>query len=219
MIRLVTRTPNPEHRTPNPEHLQERLVHAARPIAFKVERDVAEAEFLELADDDSAGGEFLHLIRLHFDARNIAVVAYAARREAELVKEPLRLLDEAVRSAPAQRVVQYGAAAAYRRVLDREPGNVGALVGLGRTLSFMGRPDQARERFREALRLDPEEPRALSGLAHVLATHTDPARRDPREAVRLARRAVELTGHRDPRSLATLADAACDGRVGHHRGR
>jgi spermidine synthase len=120
--------------------------------------------------------------------------------------EALRLLGEARRSAASNRVVQHGAAAGYRLVLRREPRNVVALVELGRVLLSMGRLDRALARFRQALDIDPDDPRALIGAAHVLALHVDPGSRDPQQAVRLAARAVELTGQRDPRMLATLAD-------------
>ena len=70
----------------------------------------------------------------------------------------------------------------------------------------MGRLDRALARFRQALEIDPDDPQALLGAAHVLALHVDPSLRDPQQAVRFAARAVELTGRRDPRALTTLAD-------------
>jgi tetratricopeptide (TPR) repeat protein len=128
--------------------------------------------------------------------------------------EALRRLDDAARAAPTHRTLQHGAAAAYRRIIKQQRGNTRALVGLGRILLSMGRPDLASNRFREALAADPEDPGALGGLALLLATHADPAVRDPAEAVRIARMAVELTAHRDPRALTALAEAfAASGRV------
>jgi spermidine synthase len=120
--------------------------------------------------------------------------------------EALRLLEEARRKAASNRVVQHGAAAGYRLLLQRDPRNLPALVGLGRLLLSSGRLDRALARFRQALEIDPDDPQALLGAAHVLALHVDPASRDAQQAVRLAARAVELTGRRDPRALATLAD-------------
>lgn len=51
---------------------------------------------------------------------------------------------------------------------------------------------------------------ALDGLAWLLATHENADSRDGAEAVRLARRAVELTGEQDARLLETLAVASAE---------
>jgi tetratricopeptide (TPR) repeat protein len=47
----------------------------------------------------------------------------------------------------------------------------------------------------------------LSGIAWVLATHPDPTERKVDEAIRLAERAAELTGHKDVPALDSLAAA------------
>jgi hypothetical protein len=47
----------------------------------------------------------------------------------------------------------------------------------------------------------------MSEIAWILATHSDPAVRDPNKAVRLAERAAGLTGRRQPVILDTLAAA------------
>jgi len=65
--------------------------------------------------------------------------------------------------------------------------------------------------YREAIRLRPNWPTPLTGLAWLRATHADPSVRNPAEAVRLATRANELR-KRDPSTLDTLAAAhAADG--------
>jgi len=53
----------------------------------------------------------------------------------------------------------------------------------------------------------PGQPRALNGLAWILATSPDEGVRRPDEATRLARHAAELTQRRDPAVLDTLAAA------------
>lgn len=74
-------------------------------------------------------------------------------------------------------------------------------------LAAQGRTAEAIDEYREALRLRPEEPKTLNALAWLLATHYDARFRDGREALKLATRANELTNHRHPAALNTLAAA------------
>lgn len=66
--------------------------------------------------------------------------------------------------------------------------------------------DAAAE-YRQVLKLKPDEPAALNNLAWLLATCPDAAVRDGAEAVRLAERACQLSGHNEAQSLGTLAAA------------
>jgi hypothetical protein len=61
--------------------------------------------------------------------------------------------------------------------------------------------------FASALLLQQDLPDALDGLSWILATATDPQFRNGAEAVRMAVRACELTGRKDPANLKTLAAA------------
>jgi len=74
-------------------------------------------------------------------------------------------------------------------------------------LAAVGQPGDAVLHFHEAIRLRPDSPQILTDLAWLRATHPDAGTRDPEEAVRLATRAAELSGGRDPRILDTLAAA------------
>ena len=67
---------------------------------------------------------------------------------------------------------------------------------------------QAIQHCRNALEVDPNDPAVLNRLAWLLTTASKPELRDGKEAVRLATRAVELTGSRQPLFIGTLA-AAC----------
>ena len=73
-----------------------------------------------------------------------------------------------------------------------------------------GETSAAIESFRAALRLDPRHAKSLNRLARVLAASPEAARRDGAEAVRLATRAVELTGGQQPAVLDTLAMALAE---------
>ena len=61
--------------------------------------------------------------------------------------------------------------------------------------------------FQEAVRLEPEWPEALNGLAWILATHPDVTVRQPKRALNLARKAADLTSHQDVTILDTLASS------------
>jgi spermidine synthase len=57
-------------------------------------------------------------------------------------------------------------------------------------LDALGRASEARDAYREALRLDPDLVGAANNLAWMLAVSADPAVRDPEAAVRLAESAL-----------------------------
>jgi tetratricopeptide (TPR) repeat protein len=69
--------------------------------------------------------------------------------------------------------------------------------------------------LREAINLQPQEPKAYNNLAWMLATHPDAQFRDGKQAVEYAARAVELTRTNDASKLDTLAAAYAEaGRYG-----
>ncbi|HYS11534.1 MAG TPA: fused MFS/spermidine synthase [Myxococcales bacterium] len=76
---------------------------------------------------------------------------------------------------------------------------------LAQQLALSGRHDEALAHFREAMRLRDDWTPPMSGAALVLATHPNPQVRDPIEAVRLARRAADLTSRQEPGTLGILA--------------
>ena len=87
------------------------------------------------------------------------------------------------------------------------PDNVEAHTNLGQLLSIRGRAAEAAAQFAEAIALDDDNVRALSGLAWIRATASDPSLRDAAEAIRLAERADNLAGHQDVTALDALAAA------------
>ena len=82
---------------------------------------------------------------------------------------------------------------------------------LGLSLALARHPDDALGEFREALRLAPDWPAALERVAMMMATHPDPRERHPEEAIRLARRALDLAGGDDPMALEVAAAAYAAG--------
>ena len=72
---------------------------------------------------------------------------------------------------------------------------------------MQGKSEDALIYYTQAVRLKPDWPEALNDLAWILATHPQAKIRNGPEAVRLAKRASELSGGKVARFWATL-DAA-----------
>ena len=94
----------------------------------------------------------------------------------------------------------------YQAALRIKSDYAEAHTNLADALVRRGRIDEAIAHYRTALTLKPDHPAALNNLAWLRATHPDPKYRDGRQAVILARRAVELASN-NPSALDTLAAA------------
>jgi len=95
----------------------------------------------------------------------------------------------------------------FRQALKLDPDLAKAHNNLALALTMKGNLDEAIEHFREAVRLKPDYLEPLNRMARILAMHPEPKRRDPGQAIEIAKRAVELTGHKDAAILETLAVA------------
>ena len=101
----------------------------------------------------------------------------------------------------------------YRKALEIRPLFVAARCNLGKALVIAGEWAEGIEHLREAVRLQPGFLLAKKELAWFLATHPSAEVRDANEAIRLAERAMAMTGGRDVGVLDTLAAAhALEGR-------
>jgi Flp pilus assembly protein TadD len=72
---------------------------------------------------------------------------------------------------------------------------------------LQGKTPEALAHWREGLRVDPNHLALLSQTAWVLATCPEASVRNGAEAVELAKRAVQLSGGKEPAVLDTLAAA------------
>lgn len=96
----------------------------------------------------------------------------------------------------------------FREALAAEPGSPDINFRLATALQKLGRSDsEAAACLRQSVRARPDWPEPIEALARLLATSTAPTVRDPQEAVRLAERAVDLTGGKDPKALDALKAA------------
>jgi tetratricopeptide (TPR) repeat protein len=96
----------------------------------------------------------------------------------------------------------------FREALRLDPANAEAHYNVGSVFRSRGSFSDAIDQFREAVRLKPDWIPAGTSLAWLLATAPDAALRDANQAIRLAERAVDLSGRRDAGALDVLA-AAC----------
>lgn len=99
----------------------------------------------------------------------------------------------------------------YRSALERQPDAPGANYGLGAVRLSRGAREAALIRFRKAVQANDAYVGVLNDDAWRLATDPDPAAREPGQALVLATLADELTGHRIPELLDTLAAAEAAG--------
>ena len=94
------------------------------------------------------------------------------------------------------------------KALAVKPDLVEAHYYLGALLYYsQARTQEALAHWREALRVDPNFLPAMNDAAHALAASPDASDRNGAEAVKLAERAVQLSGARNPAYLDTLAAA------------
>ena len=95
----------------------------------------------------------------------------------------------------------------FHRAIQLNPNVAETYFLLGTVLCQSGRTGEAIVQYRHALDLNPKMAKTLNNLALILATSSDDSLRNGAEAVHLAERACELTHHREPLLIGTLAAA------------
>ncbi len=154
-------------------------------------------------------------VRFETEARvNLGRCLAARGRAAEAAAELRLALAGNPESGAAHRILgklleavgDHVAAAAEQRALLRiAPGDADAHDDLGLALSMTGEIDQALAEFLEAMRLKPSWPLPMGRAALLLALNPNPSARDVSEAIRLSRRAVELSRPKHATALEVLA--------------
>jgi Flp pilus assembly protein TadD len=102
------------------------------------------------------------------------------------------------------------ALAHFAEAVRLKPDLVEARFHCGRILAQQGAAVEAIGQLREALLLEPGHVPTLNELAWLLATNPDATLRNGTEAVELAKRACDLTAHRQGLALSVLAAAQAE---------
>jgi tetratricopeptide (TPR) repeat protein len=134
--------------------------------------------------------------------------------------DAVRHLNEALRTRPDWAEAHYDLGGIYVRqgklklaveqfaeALRLKPDYLTARVSLAHTLLALGQVRSAIEQYYKILQFEPDNTDALNNLGWFLATTEDTSIPNSAEAVKFAQRACELTGHKDPHFLDTLAAA------------
>jgi tetratricopeptide (TPR) repeat protein len=99
------------------------------------------------------------------------------------------------------------AIACFQKTLEIKPDYADARYNLGNSFLQQGHVEEALAQYQKTLEIKPDHIGALNNLAWVLATSPRASLRNGIMAIRLAERANQLAGGKDPEILATLAAA------------
>ena len=106
----------------------------------------------------------------------------------------------------------------FQMVLQIKPDDADACVNLGNALLQKGKMDEAIVHYQKALEIMPDNLEVQNNMAWVLATAPQASLRNGNRAVKLAERANQLAGGRNPVILRALAAAYAEaGRFGDAR--
>jgi len=140
----------------------------------------------QMGDERRAIRDYSEAIRLEPHFADAYVGRGAAHENLTQYDQAIKDYSEAIRLAPTAALIRANRASAYDK---------------------LGRHPEAIRDYEEALRLDPRDDETLDSFAWLLATVANPALRDGKRAIQLAREACELTQWKEPNHLDTLAAA------------
>ncbi len=138
------------------------------------------------------------------------------KRSAEAIQE----YNQALRASPGSQEAQLGLALAYRQSGDlaksrqwldavgkENPPDAEGQEGLADLYAKYKFYTEAIQHYQRVIQLEPNLAVAHNNLAWLYATADDPRFRNPQQALEHARRAVALSGNKQPDFLDTLAEA------------
>jgi protein O-mannosyl-transferase len=174
-------------------------------------------------DEEKSRAEFAEALRIapSYDAANANLGAYYASHKQ--YDKAVGCLEAAVRANPFKFPTRANLGSVYtnlgrldeataelRQAIKISPSYVQSRLNLAQALCRQGDIPGMLAEWREAIRLAPGNAEVRTSAARLLATCTDAAIRNGREAVALAEQAVELTKGEDPSALDALAAAQAE---------
>ncbi len=169
---------------------------------------------------DEAVKEYRKCLQMKPDDPNLLNALGTALGQQGKFDEAVKYLTEALRIRPdfAAAHTNIGYALTLQGNLDEavahlteslrlDPNSTQTYYYLGLALVQMGKINEAITHFEEALRLKPDWAEPMNDLAWFLAAGPEITAHNPDRAFKLAQRACELTNHKKPELLDTLAAA------------
>ena len=221
--------PNNDHdgaylRQSSARHLQEKIIERQEKVV-ELQPDVD--AHIELAQSYHTDGQLSEVVAQYQEALKIvpesaAVLSRLAVALTDVGRHNEALVHwrHAVELAPndSRTRVNFAMALGYsnqvseaetqlKRATELDPNYEDAFFKLGRAQSYLGRFDDALKSYRAAMLLNPNDSRLIHAVSRLLATHPEPSKRKPDEALELATRALGLVSTPDLMSLRTLAMA------------
>jgi tetratricopeptide (TPR) repeat protein len=189
--------------------------------------DDAALLYVEAGNVERAVAHFTDSVRLRPDSaaarynRGTALLALGKREEARRDFELALQLDHDYANAYRSLGIMYQedrrldeAVAQYRQAIRYAPNDADSHHRLGMVLLVRGDFEEGVAQYRQALRIHPDDVDTTVDLAWSLATTSVPTQRDPAEALRLAKRARELTAA--PNSVLFDVLAAAQAAIGRY---
>lgn len=227
VLRLSPKHPSAHFNLAVVKEKQGRLDEAHQHYASAVEADPNNADahlalasaLSRLGRANEAVDHVLTAVRLKPNSPEVNFNAGNALMMQQKVPEALKYFSSALRLKPHYPEAEYNLGTAiamsgnvgeallhFAEAARQKPDYAEAQLAQGMALSMLGRVEESIPRFREALRLQTDLIPALMNLGAILV-QTDSKFRDPAEAVRLVKRAAELTQHQNLEVLHLLMTA------------
>ncbi len=196
-----------------------RLAIGANPNLTEVHNNLADL-LRSRGEFAQASGHYREVLKLKPDQAEVHYHLGISLMSLRQFKEAVEHFQHVVRIRPDTAHVYYQLANAFRSLGDIEnsikhsrqalklqDNNSRFHYGLAAALTIKGDVTTGLKHLRRAVKLDPNWIPPLNDMSFILAAHPDDTIRDPALAVKLARRAAELSGRQNFSILDTLAVA------------
>jgi tetratricopeptide (TPR) repeat protein len=204
--------------------IDETLYHCSEAVRLNPDYFDARINLANVLHDvgrlDEAVKEYRKCLQMEPNDPNILNALGTALGQQGKLDEAIKYLTKALRIDPnfAGAHANIGYALTFQGKLDEaaahlteamrlDPNSAEAHYYFGKTLVQRGKINEAITHFEESLRLKPDWVEPMNDLAWFLAASKETTIHNPDKAIRLARRACELTNYKKPELLDTLAVA------------
>lgn len=206
------------------DRLQEAVTIASGAVSLMPQNGDAEAVLADVLTESEEFDKAIMIAQTAIQKYNKHAALYGALGKALGGKGDLegatKALQEAVRHNPKDGELHRTLGVAYaqqnrfelalesfRAAIIADPDNYSAWNDLAMTYSVTRRDKEMVTTIEDLHKRLPDDIETMNRLAWIRATHADPSLRNPEQALKLAEKAVALTGSQNPFTLETLAVA------------